>query len=226
MKRKSYLLIYVLAILVANAYTFWPAVAYGNEAISCPAIIADLSYRVTGANMVVGPPLFSATQYLLRPGSVAYELEIYNSTSLGNNLTAYFRNSYPYNGSTPNPGWNPEIQYLSQINGLSGSLNSVSTNETGVTITFQNITFLGIHIAEILYKIEVSQDAPSASYAFGLVCFPGFVLTVGSLPYTGPLPSGRIQGIGVIVNNSIALVAATIISIGVSRKRKPSPVQT
>ncbi|MCL5068774.1 MAG: hypothetical protein M1368_10545, partial [Thaumarchaeota archaeon] len=208
MKRKTYALIYVLALLIANVYTFWPAVAYGNEMISCPAIIADLSYRVTGANLAVGPPLYSASQYLLHPGSVAYELEIYNSTSLGNNLTSFFRNTYPYNGSTPNPSWNPAIQYLSLINGFSGLLDSVTSNQTGVSITFQNITFQGIHVAEILYKIEVSKNAPSASYAFWLVCTPGFVLTVGSLPYSGPLPFGRIQGIAVIINNAIALAAA------------------
>ena len=206
MYKRRYALIFAISLLLANAYTFWPAIAYGNTPIYCPAYIADLSFSITGAAQVVGPPLYSQKQFVMSPGSVAYETETYNSTQLGNNLTGFFQSSHQSS--------NPVTQYLWQINAFSGQFISIPANQTGVTITFQNLTFQGIHVAKFLYKIVVSRSAESASYMLVFPCAgPGLVLTVGSIPYAGPLAYGEIQLSAIIINNAIALVGATIISI-------------
>ena len=87
----------------------------------------------------------------------------------------------------------------------------VLANETGVTITFQNKTSESIHVADLLYSISVDSSATDASYEIGgAPCWTGLVLTVGSLPYYGPLPFGRIQPIAVIINNVAALITSAI----------------
>lgn len=203
---KPYALIFVVTLLVANAYTFWPAIAYGNVATSCPAYVADLSFHVSGKAQVVGPPLYSEMQIVMNPGSIAYETDVYNSTELGNNMTAFFKNSEFQQNS-------PE-QYLWQLDPIGGEFNQVAANQTGVSITFQNLTFEGIHIARILWKIVVSNSASSSSYMLAFPCVgPGLVLTVGSIPYSGPLPYGSVHLMGIVTNNSIALVAATVLSV-------------
>lgn len=93
-------------------------------------------------------------------------------------------------------------------------MKSVAANQTGVTITFQNKTFQGIHVAVFLYSISVDSSAKDASYELGdAPCGTGLVLTIGDLPYAGPLAYGQVQLIGVILNNVIALAASTIACI-------------
>ena len=41
-------------------------------------------------------------------------------------------------------------------------------------------------------------------------------MTVGSISYIGPLTYGELQEIGIIVNNVVAIIAATVISIVLS----------
>jgi hypothetical protein len=184
---------------------FWPAIAHGNTPLGCPGYVADLSFHVSGDAQVVGPPLFSEMQIVMKSGSVAYETDLYNSTGLGNNMTAYF-GSDKFQQNSP-------MQYLWQLDPLGGEFNQVNANQTGVNITFQNLTFQGIHIARILWEITVSNSASSASYLLAFPCVgPGLVLTIGSIPYGGPLPYGSVQLLGIIVNNSIALVAAAVLS--------------
>lgn len=210
---KRYAFVFGLALIIANAYTFWPAFAYANTSISCPSIFGNLSYDVKGATQVVGAPLYSEMQLVMRPGSTAYETATYQSDL--NNLTQLFQYDYPINGSNfHRQGWNPVTQYLDQIDGFDGLTNQVVANETGVTITFQNITFEGIHVAKILYKITVSSSAEDASYELGAApCWTGLVLTVGYMSYFGPLPLGDIQQISIIINNAVALIGSTIICI-------------
>ena len=189
-----------IGLIIANSYTFWPAFAYANTLIHCPAIFGNLSYDVKGAAQVVGAPLYSQMQLVVHPGSTAFETAIYRSDS--NNLTRLFQD-YPTVGSV--------TQDLSQINGFDGLTNPVPANERGVTITIQDKTFEGIHVANLLYGISVDGSATDASYEIGgAPCSTGLVLTVGSLPYSGPLPFGQIQLIGVIINNATALIASTI----------------
>lgn len=210
---KRYALIFAISLLVANTYTFWPAFAYADTATSCPAIFANLSYKVKGNVQVVGSPLYSEMQVVMKPGSMAYETATYQSDQ--NNLTRLFQYDYPINGSNfTRPGWNPVTQYLEQINGFDGLTDSVAANATGVTITFQNITFEGIHVANILYKISVSSSAEDASYELGgAPCWTGLVLTVGNLPYFGPLAFGDIQQVSILINNALAIIGSTIACI-------------
>ena len=203
---KRYALIFAISLLVANVYTFWPAIAYGNTPHHCPAYIADLSFHVSGDAQVVGPPAYSEMQIVMKPGGVAYETDLYNSTELGNNMTAFFKAS-EFQQDSP-------MRYLWQLDPLSGEFYSVTASQTGVSITFQNLAFQGIHIARILWKIAVSNTASPASYMLVFPCVgPGLVLTVGSIPYSGPLPYGSVQLVGIIINNSIALAAAAVFSV-------------
>jgi hypothetical protein len=210
---KRYAFVFAAALIVANAYTFWPAFAYANTAINCPGIFGNLSYNVEGAAKVVGAPLYSEMQLVMQPGSTSYETAVYQSAN--NNLTQLFQYDYPVNGSDfTRAGWNPVTQYLDQINGFDGLTNQVMANATGVTITFQNITFEGIHVAKILYKITASSSAVDGSYEIGgAPCWTGLVLTVGYLPYFGPLAFGDIQQVGIIINNSIAVIGSTILCL-------------
>lgn len=150
-------------------------------------------------------PLYSEMQLVMRPGSTASETATYQSDN--NNLTRLFQNEYPING-------NPVTQYLDQIDGFNGLKRPVAATETGVTITFHNITFEGIHVAKILYKIVVGSSAEGASYEIGAApCWTGLVLTVGDQPYFGPLPFGDIQLIAIVINNSVALIGSTIVCV-------------
>jgi hypothetical protein len=130
---------------------------------------------------------------------------IYRSDT--NNLTQQFQD-YPAIGS------NPVAQVLYRIDGFDGLTSPVLANEAGVTITFQNKTFEGIHVADLLYGISVDSSATDASYEIGRTpCWTGLVLTVGSLPYSGPVPFGRIQPIAIIISNTAALIVSTIACI-------------
>jgi hypothetical protein len=202
MNLKRYALIYLVSLVVANTYAFWPAGAYGNEAVNCPAIIASFSFQVVGASQSVGPPLYSADQFLFQPGSSGYELGTYNSTNFGNNLTAMFES-----------GFNPLALSIGKINDYSGELNYESSKQTGLTIAFQNMTLEGSFVVKIRLKITVTSDAPTARFAVGTVCTAGYILTVGSIPYFGPLPHGSVQPLSIILSNSIALIGATAVSI-------------
>ncbi len=200
---KRYALVFGIGLIVANGYSVWPALVYGNTLIHCPAIFAVLSYDVKGAAQVVGAPLYSEMQLVMQSGSTAFETAIYRSDA--NNLTRLFQD-YPIVGSA--------TQELRQIDGLDGSTSPVPANQAGVTITFENKTFESIHVADLLYSIRVDSSATDASYEIGgAPCWTGLVLTVGSLPYSGPLPLGRIQPIAVIINNAAALIASTIACI-------------
>jgi len=141
---------------------------------------------------------------VMQQGSTAYETKSYRSDS--NNLTRVFENYPP-------PGSNPVTQYLYQIDGFTGLeyQSSAAANRTGVTITFQNITFQGIHAAKILSRIDVSHSAKDASYELGTPpCGAGLLLTVGPLPYAGPLAYEPVQLITVMISNVIALIGSTI----------------
>jgi len=200
---KRYALVFGIGLIVANGYSVWPALVYGNTLIHCPAIFAVLSYDVKGAVQVVAAPLYSEMQLVMHPGSTAFETAIYRSDA--NNLTRLFQD-YPIVGSV--------TQGLHQFDGFGGVTSPVPANQAGVTISFENETFESIHVAYLLYGIRVDSSATDASYEIGgAPCWTGLVLTVGSLPYSGPLPFGRIQPIAVIINNGAALVASTIACI-------------
>jgi len=202
---KRYALVVGIGLMVANGYTFWPTLAYGNSPIGCTQVIGTLSYNVKGAAQIVGAPFYFEMQLVMPLGSTALETAIYRSDS--DNLTRLFKD-YPAIGS------NPVTQDLYRIDGFSGLTNPVLANETGVTITFQNKTFESIHVADLLYSINVDSSAPDASYEIGRApCWTGLVLTVGSLPYSGPLSFGRIQPSAVIINNGTALIVSTIACI-------------
>lgn len=201
---KRYAVVFGVGLIIANAYAFWPAFAYSGAVFNCPLILGPIWFEVQGAAQVVGPPLYSEMQLVMHLGSTAYETEIHRSDN--NNLTRLFQNYPP-------PGTNPVTQYLYQIDGITGLeyQNQVAASQTGVTITFQNITFEGIHIAKILYRIDVSNSAKDASYELGgPPCEAGLVLTVGSLPYAGPLAYGPVQLITIIISNGVALIGSTV----------------
>lgn len=204
MSRKSrYAMVFVVAILLANVYTFWPALVYGNPTIECPAIFASVSYQITGSSLVVGPPLYSYEQFLLSQGSIAYEAVSYNSTNDHNNLTRTL--NFP-------PSSSPDsFFHLYQLDPLSGGEQGIPMNQTGVTIAYQNITFQGIYFAKVVYKISVSSSARSASYELGSsICGgTGLIMTIGSIPYGGPLDYGQIQLADILINNAIAVIVAS-----------------
>jgi hypothetical protein len=200
---KRYALVFGIGLIVANGYTFWPALAYTNTLIHCPAIFGILSYDVKGAAQIVGVPLYSEMQLVMHPGSTAFETAIYRSDA--NNLTRLFQD-YPIVGSV--------TQDLHQFDGFGGVTSPVPANQAGVTITFENKTFESIHVAYLLYSIRVDSSATDASYEIGgAPCWSGLVLTVGSLPYPGPLSFGRIQPIAVITSNVAALIVSMIACI-------------
>ncbi len=143
---KRYALVFGIVLIIANGYTFWPALAYGNSLISCTLIFGILSYDVKGAVQVVGAPLYSEMQLVMQSGSIANETAIYRSDN--NNLTQLFQD-YPTSNSV--------TQYLNKIDGFSGLINPVPASETGVTITLQNKTFDGIHVAYLLYSIRADR---------------------------------------------------------------------
>src|SRR5207244_1352905 len=150
---KRYALAFGIVMTIVNGFTFWPTFAYPNGTIGCTLIFGILSYDVKGAAQVVGAPLYSQMQLVVHPGSTAFETAIYRSDS--NNLTRLFQD-YPTVGSV--------TQDLSQINGFDGLTNPVPANERGVTITIQDKTFEGIHVANLLYGISVDGSATEASY--------------------------------------------------------------
>lgn len=204
MYAKRYCVVFALCLLGVNLYTIYPIFEVGFGPISCPAYVADLSYQVNGSASVVGSPLYSETQILMKPGSVAYETDVYNSLGFGNNLTSFFISAQFER--------QPVTQYLYELDFFSGETNIVAANQTGITMTFQNVTFEGIYVAKILWKIVISNSANPASYILNFPCVgPGLVLTIGSIPYIGPLPYGSIQLAGLILNNTIGLATAAII---------------
>src|SRR5207245_9415415 len=93
---------------------------------------------------------------VVHPGSTAFETAIYRSDS--NNLTRLFQD-YPTVGSV--------TQDLSQINGFDGLTNPVPANERGVTITIQDKTFEGIHVASLFYGTSVGGAAKVAGCEVG-----------------------------------------------------------
>jgi hypothetical protein len=213
MRPRSYAVIYLLVLLVANLYTFIPGIESENAVYHCPSIFGQLSYEISGAAEVVGPPLFAEEQLIVRPGATAYETMVFKSDL--NNLTSLLGSSYPVNGSSFTPsGWNPVTQSLQQISIFGWASGFVSAKVAGVAITFQNITFQGIHVADVLYKISANESAELATYDIGYgLCWTGLILTVGYLPFVEALDYGIVQPIGIIVNNAIALIFATIISL-------------
>ena len=201
---KRYVAVFGIGLIIANSYAFWPAFAYANTGFNCAVILGPVWFEVSGAAQVVGPPFYSEMQLVMHQGSTAYETKSYRSDN--NNLTRLFENYPP-------PGSNPVSQYLYQIDGFTGLeyQNQVEANQTGVTITFQNITFQGIHVAKILSRIDVSNSAKDASYELGgPPCQPGLLLTVGSIPYAGPLAYEPAQLITVIISDAVALIGSTI----------------
>ncbi len=186
---KRYALVVGIGLMVANGYTFWPTLAYGNSPIGRTLVIGTLSYKVKGAAQIVGAPFYFEMQLVMPLGSTALETAIYRSDS--DNLTRLFKD-YPAIGS------NPVTQDLYRIDGFSGLTNPVLANETGVTITFQNKTSESIHVADLLYSRKVDSSAPDASYEIGRA---------------RPLSFGRIQPSAVIINNGTALIVSTIACI-------------
>jgi hypothetical protein len=204
---KRYAVVFGIGLIIANAYAFWPTFAYSGAVFNCPAILGPIWFDVSGAAQVVGPPLYSEMQMVMHQGSTAYETKFYRSDY--NNLTRDFQNYLP-------PGSSPVTQFLYQIDGLTGLeyQNLVAANQTGVTITFQNITFEGIHVAKILSRIDVSDSAKDTSYELGEPpCGAGLLLTVGPLPYAGPLAYEPVQLITVTISNLVGLTASAIACI-------------
>jgi hypothetical protein len=205
-RKTRYTLVFALALIVANVYTFWPAFEYGNQIIPCPSIFASKSFEIVGPTQLFGRPLFSEEQFVMAPGTTAYEIETYNSSETRNNLTSILQNP---------SGTNPSPNYLYQLDSFSGQVSQTPINQTGIVITFQNMTFQGIYFAKLVYKISVSSSANSASYelSFPICGDTGLIMTVGSLLYAGPLDYGEIQLAGIIINNAVALVAAALICV-------------
>ena len=194
MYAKRYAAIFAVCLLFANVYTFWPAFAYGNTAINCPSIFGQLSINVSGGKEIVGSPLYSETQVVTQPNSILYATFTYSSEP--NNLSQLLK-----------PPFNPPLW---RINPFSGVYNGVPTAASGVSVSFQNITFQGEHVARVLYQINVSKSA-SGTYELGeWPCWTGILLTVGYFPYFGPIPYGVVQLMGIIIDNIIALLVAVL----------------
>ena len=209
-RSKTYAFVFILSLLVANIYTFSPAFEYANRPIMCPAIFWNSqSMEATEFAQDLGAPLYSVQQALMKQGTSAYLIESYDSTGMGNNLTRLLKGYYQ-----------DSFTFLEKLNALNGGQTSqVPANETGVSIVIENVTFPSIYHAKLVYRITVQANASAASYLLDYPACgnPGFVLTVGAIPYIGPLPYGIVQPIEVLVNNAIALVVATVASLLLAR---------
>src|SRR3989442_3223404 len=169
---KRYALVFGIGLIVANGYSVWPALVYGNTLIHCPAIFAVLSYDVKGAAQVVAAPLYSEMQLVMHPGSTAFETAIYRSDA--NNLTRLFQD-YPIVGSV--------TQDLHQLDGFGGVTSPAPANQAGVTISFENETFESIHVAYLLYGIRVDRSATDSSLQIsGGPCLTRGLVYVRNLP--------------------------------------------
>ncbi len=199
--RNVYGLVFALAFVLALSVYAWPAFAYAGFH-SCPAITGELSFTISGYWQLVGPPLFSEEQILVPPGSITYVTYIY--TGYGdNNLTAWF--SQENLSSQP---WSPE-----RVDPFTGWTDRTAMNSSGVTETFQNITYQGTHIAMLLYRFDITKSAGPATYMLAGVCETGLLLTVGYLPYGGPLPYGETQPVGLFFNFATSLAGALPIAV-------------
>lgn len=213
-----YVLIFVLAFLAAAGFYIWPVFAFSG-AHSCPAVLADLSFQISGSNPiasgfggpgyhheVVGQPLFSQTQLVLQPSYVAYITYVYDSTMLGNNMTE------PLSGFGSPPY---TVAFLYRIDPWTGQFEEVAANQTGVSFTLLGTYFSQSDtIARQIWEVSISKSAEPASYALAIPCgTPGLVLTVGSLPYWGPIQWSSPQLSDFLVNVAVALVGATAISV-------------
>ena len=196
-----YFLIFFVFSLAAVSYWAWPGFAYSGPH-SCPADIANLSFQVYGSSKILGPPLFSEEQVLLTTPSTVYIVFLYNSP--GNNLTQLF--SEPHELGTSNVLWIP--------NPFTGEVEWVTNNSTGTSVSYVNVTYQGIHSARVLYKIQANGSAQGYTYLLAIPCItPGLLVTIGSIPYWGPLPFGELQLFALLIDLGVSFVFAAIVCL-------------
>jgi hypothetical protein len=203
-RKKVYALILVAGLIIATALFLAPSIIYGGGFIyGCPPEVGQLSFKISNYTQLVGPPLFSQEQFVITPGTTTYVTFIWNATSNGNNAINWFT------GTPPITGFN--YTYLPRINSLTGEFDGLPTQQDGVIDEFQNITFQGTYIARILYKISLSPIATPATYELVYSCDYHLLMTVGSLPYWGPLFYGVVQPMELIFNVAISLVGSSLL---------------
>lgn len=59
-------MVFGFSLIIANGYTFWPALEYANASFNCPAILGPVYYQVEGVQ-VVGAPLYGQMQIVMPP---------------------------------------------------------------------------------------------------------------------------------------------------------------
>ncbi len=226
-RKKIYALTVIAGLMLATSLYLAPSIVYGGLH-SCYVAPGNLSYQISNYNELVGPPLFSQNyeQFLLTPGQTAFVTYVWNATTYGNNLTDFFTRG-------PRPGG---FNYTSmeRVNGFTGWGEYLTPNQTGVSIIFLNLTFQGTHIAKFFYKISVNNSAPSGTYYLygGLGCALGLLLTVGFLPYWGPLIYGEIQPMAYLSNVAISLIGSSLLITALhlhyseNKKNKEHPLST
>jgi hypothetical protein len=93
----------------------------------------------------VGRPLYAEEQILMSLGSAAYQTYVYDSTIIHNNLTETLHGPPPLTEISGNH---------QELNFFSGQVTSLPINQTGITITFQNMTLQGDYLARMIYEIS------------------------------------------------------------------------
>jgi hypothetical protein len=187
---------FVASIIFLSAFTFdwffgWPSIGTSGQFCANTGA-SNYSFQDEAGFLTVvyrhgGKP--TVYDFVVRPGSQAHFTITYDYGSPELNAAYRIQKSYNY---TLNYIFGSAV--LSTVSKLDdgGILSSVPLNKTGIDVYPSNITALSASIIKVTYMMNTSASA-GGTYVLGLfsTC-PGEMLTVGYIPYMGPLPWGTL----------------------------------
>ena len=190
-------------ILLFLAVALWTRSSMDGSSFGYPASCADIevSYMSHGFSYSLDKPFFTA-QDVLTPGSLAY-LDVHYTTTRFDptfNLTSSLLN--PFQGSE----YRPTIRDVFRVNLANGQFTWARPVDVGLTISLLNMSFSGSE-AVLQYSVSADRSSLPATYLLGIpdYCSPLF-LTVGYLPYLGPLPQSGPQPITLVLYLLVAVL--------------------
>ena len=170
MQRKTTVALLVISLLIgglAGVYAFFAN--HDTGLISCPALLANVSYTNASGFIAVAHPI-GMTEYVLPPDSVGH-LQITYSSQYNNPTSWKFSSIF----AAPVPVWviNTNNNTIQETSDLQVTIISMQNPDPHTVIVNYNIASGSYHALYLL--------------GFPSTC-PGTLLNVGTSPYQGPLP--------------------------------------
>jgi len=167
MQRKTAVALFVISLLIgglAGVYAFFANQDTGS--ISCPALLANVSYTNASGFIAVAHPI-GITEYVLPPDSVGH-LQITYSSQYNNLTNSIF--------AAPLPVWV-----------INTNNNTIQETSSDLQITIVSMQNTDPHTVIVNYNIASGSNHALYLIGFPSTC-PGTLLNVGTSPYLGPLP--------------------------------------